>query len=132
TDSTQFSELAHERMNAAGSPVAAVLVFEASHPQDERTTTLVVRRKGRLSARIECHGRGAHSGVAHPNGANAVIELCRVMASLAERTDYEREVTWNPASVSGGIPGDVTNRVPHHAAGDLEVRAYEPDQLAEA
>ncbi len=130
TDSAQFVDLAVDRLTRQGRP-AAVLVFESADPVDETTTTVVQRRKGRLNAQITCHGRSAHSGADHGSGVNALVELARIVAALAARTDPAREVTWNPATARAGVPG-VVNRVPHHAVAELEVRAFDPECLAEA
>ncbi|MDZ4288283.1 MAG: M20/M25/M40 family metallo-hydrolase [Prosthecobacter sp.] len=105
----------------------AVLVFEGG-PRVGGDYHLVTSRKGRAEYRISCTGRAAHAGSSHAEGINAVVELARVLPQAADLTDYAREVTVNIASIRGGT---VLNRVPHEAAADLEIRAFDPGVMRE-
>ena len=101
----------------------AALVFEAEgRPQG--TPCLVVARKGRATFRLTVEGRGSHAGAKHPRGANAVVQLARVVDRIAQLTDYSRHLTFNVGSVSGGGP---VNRVPHLATAEIEMRAFTPE-----
>lgn len=96
----------------------ACLVFEGD---GDRPGFRVVRsRKGAGTFRVRAAGRGAHSGVSHAAGANAIHQLARVIDRLQGLTDLDRETTVNVGVVSGG---SVTNRVPHEAEARLEMRA---------
>jgi len=81
-------------------------------------------RKGRAVFRIESEGRGAHAGVAHHLGVNAIVKLCKVVTHLAEITDYSKGITVNTGIIGGGTG---LNRVPDNAFADMEMRAYEQE-----
>lgn len=108
----------------------AVLVFEGG-PRQGSEYHIVTARKGRAEFRLMAHGRAAHAGSSHHEGANAVVALAEAVKAAAAITDYERDLTVNVATIHGGT---VLNRVPHEAAAGMEVRAFEPAalQLAEA
>lgn len=100
----------------------AALVFEADGG-DRSAFSLVTARKGRATFRIEVSGRGAHAGGQHPRGANAITQLAHVVSALEKLTDYSAGLTVNVGSIQGGT---VTNRVPHFATAELEMRAFDP------
>ena len=106
----------------------ACLIFEADGGTAE-SPSLVAARKGRCTFNVEVAGRGSHAGSAHRYGANAVVEISRVITQLSASTDYERQLTVNVGSVHGGT---VANRVPHFASAELEMRAFAPDVYAAA
>jgi glutamate carboxypeptidase len=54
------------------------------------------------------------------------VDLAPIIQAAASLTDHARELTVNIGNVTGGT---VLNRVPHHAAIELEMRAYEPALL---
>lgn len=116
---SDFADRVRERCPAGA---RAVLVFEGG-PVEEGRHHLVTARKGRLEYRLECHGRAAHAGSAHHDGINAVLALAGVLPRVAALADPRRELSVNVASIQGG---SVLNRVPHHAAAELEMRAYDP------
>lgn len=107
----------------------AALVFEAQNLGSDGVPRLVVARKGRCTWRVTVSGRGAHAGSRHPQGANAVVQLARTIQRIAALTDYDRELTFNVARVSGGAG---LNRVPHYAEAEGEFRAFEPAVLSQA
>lgn len=106
----------------------AALVFEAEGFFGGRRR-LVVARKGRATWRLTVHGRGAHAGAKHQRGANAIVQLGRVLDRIAGLTDYAAALTVNPGRVSGGT---VLNRVPHEAIAEGELRAFAPDVFTRA
>ncbi len=124
TSSCGFARLCSERMDEG---TLAALVFEAEGRRDG-VRRLVVSRKGRATWRVSVSGRGAHAGGRHPRGANAIVELGRVVQRIAALTDYTRDLTFNVGSVIGG--GGL-NRVPHLAVAQGEFRAYDPDVFAQ-
>ncbi|MBN1533163.1 MAG: M20/M25/M40 family metallo-hydrolase [Spirochaetes bacterium] len=124
TESSDFGDLCVERLGR--SPLAC-LIFEGGDSGDGEYR-LVTSRKGRASFLVESLGRGAHAGVDHRSGANAVVQLAAAIRELHDITDYERDVTVNIGSVSGGGP---LNRVPHHASLEAEIRAFDPVLLEE-
>jgi glutamate carboxypeptidase len=79
----------------------ACLVFEAGH-WAENVFHFVRARKGRATYDITVVGRSAHSGSSHPLGANAIVQMSRVIDRIASFTDYERQITFNVGTVEGG------------------------------
>src|SRR4029450_4224761 len=75
----------------------AALVFESEGRLGEERL-MVVARKGRATWRVTVAGRGAHAGAKHRHGANAIVELGRVVQRIAALTDYSRELTFNVAT----------------------------------
>ncbi|MEN3940833.1 M20/M25/M40 family metallo-hydrolase [Prosthecobacter sp. SYSU 5D2] len=118
------------RCTAERCPAGArgVLVFEGG-PRDAAGYHVVTSRKGRLEYKITCEGRGAHAGSNHALGINAVVEMARILPRIHALSDPERGLTVNVASFNGGT---VLNRVPHQAVVKLEMRAFEPQVLADA
>jgi glutamate carboxypeptidase len=99
----------------------AVLVFEGGLLRG-REFTLVTGRKGKADFRVSGSGRAAHAGSFHADGRNAIVALSDAVLRLAALTDYAKEVTVNVGAIRGGT---VVNRVPHEAACDLEMRAFD-------
>ena len=106
----------------------AALVFEADGGTGD-VYSLVSSRKGRATFSVEVSGRGAHAGSQHKHGANAVVELADVVGRIAAITDYSSDLTVNVGSFHGGT---VTNRVPHFARAELEMRAFDANVYAGA
>ena len=106
----------------------ACLVFEGGRWQQNHFR-LVTRRKGMGQYRVAVTGRSAHAGVAHAQGANAVIQLAEIVQRIAALTDYQKELTFNVGTFQGGV---VMNRVPHRAETLVEFRAFDPDVYREA
>jgi glutamate carboxypeptidase len=124
TLSQDFGEVCRKRLVA---DTLAALVFEAEgRLGDERL--VVVARKGRATYRVTVNGRGAHAGTKHRHGANAIVQLGRVLQKLAALTDYSRELTFNVGTIHGGTG---VNRVPHEAMAEGEFRAFTPETYAQ-
>lgn len=109
---------------AAWPPLAAV-VFEAGAPSRaegavDESFAYVTGRKGMRIWRVEATGSEAHAGNAHADGVSAVDTIVRVCAALGDVTDYDRGITVNVGTVSGGT---ATNTVPAHAEARVEMRA---------
>ncbi len=118
--SADFAEVCGRRIGAG---TRAALVFEAEgrRPGIRR---LVVARKGRGAWHVRVAGRGAHAGVAHAQGANALVQLARSVQKIAGFTDYDRDLTFNVGTVRGGSG---LNRVPETAEAEGEFRAFTPE-----
>lgn len=110
------------------SGVKAVLVYEGG-PVMGGNYHLVTSRKGRASYRLTAHGKAAHAGSAHAEGINAIVGLVDVVKAAAALTSYDDGLTVNVGVIRGGT---VTNRVPHEATAELEMRAFDPHVLKEA
>lgn len=123
-EAEDFGRLCAERL--AGS--LGGLIFESGDVQGNRFK-LVRARKGLASFRVQVQGKAAHAGNAHHRGANAIVQLAEIVQQLAALTDYERQLTVNVGWVAGGT---VTNRVPHEAEAQLEMRAFSVEAFEEA
>ncbi|HET6408735.1 MAG TPA: M20/M25/M40 family metallo-hydrolase [Chthoniobacteraceae bacterium] len=116
TDSEDFGVVCRTHLPA---DTKACLIFEADGGNAEKFS-LVTARKGRATFQLEVHGRGAHAGSQHARGANAIVQIGRVIEKMESRTNYERGLTVNVGTISGGV---VMNRVPEVASAELEIRA---------
>ncbi len=125
TESADFGALCARLL---GNDSPACLVFEGGEDENGAFRA-VTSRKGRMSYLVEAEGRGAHSGVDHPSGANAIVQLASAALGIHGITDYSRDLTVNIGRIGGGGP---LNRVPHNAWLEAEVRAYDPAVLDEA
>jgi len=125
TLSHDFGDVCRHRFEGG---TLAALVFE-SEGRLGGERLMVVARKGRGTWRITVDGRGAHAGSRHRHGANAILQLGQTLQRIATLTDYERDLTFNVATVSGGT---VLNRVPHEAVAEGEFRAFTPEACARA
>ncbi len=121
--SQDFGELCRQRLDGA----LANLVFEAGALSND-VFKLVVARKGKAEYRVTATGRSAHAGNGHQTGANAIIALAEALQRVAALTDYARDLTFNVGTVSGG---SVTNRVPHFAEAQVEMRTFDPQVFEE-
>lgn len=117
--SPDFGELCRRHFSPQ---TVAALIFEAEG-RSGKTGLLVVARKGRGTWRLTARGRGAHAGSKHRQGANAIVQLGRILQRAAALTDYSRDLTVNVGTVCGGT---VSNRVPHEAVAEGEFRAFAP------
>jgi glutamate carboxypeptidase len=102
----------------------AALVFEAGRKND----LIITRRKGTGAVTAIAHGRAAHAGNAHKEGANALWALAKFVDRVQTLTSYERGVTVNVGKVTGGSS---KNTVPDHAEALLDLR-FETTQDGEA
>lgn len=116
-----FGDLCIERLDSPDT--LGCLIFEGG-ARFEDNYKVVVARKGMALFRIEVAGKASHAGSAHPNGANAIVQLAQTIQQVASVTDYTQDVTVNVGTVSGGT---VTNRVPHYAEAQLEMRTFKPE-----
>lgn len=124
-DGSQFGRLCQARL--AGSETLAALIFEGGYCADQQCK-LVVARKGMVIYHLTANGRSAHAGAAHQQGASAILQMADLLQRVGQLTDYERELTFNIGTVSGGT---VNNRVPHAAFASVEMRAFAPQVYAE-
>ncbi len=119
-DGEDFGQLCRERL--AGD-ARACLIFESGKVEG-RDNWVVVARKGMAVYRMTARGKAAHAGSAHEQGANAIVELADAIRRVHGFVDYERALTFNVGTVQGGT---VTNRVPHLAVAELEMRAFDTE-----
>ena len=112
-----FGDLCRQKI---GDDAAAALVFEGGHRQGD-TFKLVVARKGMARYRIEVDGRSAHAGTSIDEGASAIVQLAEVIQRVSALRNAEQGLSVNIGLIEGGT---VTNRVPHFAAANGELRAF--------
>jgi glutamate carboxypeptidase len=120
TGGQDFGRICVQRL---GGKVLGCLVFEPGSWSGNKPH-LVVARKGMAVYRIEVEGKAAHAGSSHPQGANAVLQMADVITRVCRMTDYDRDLTFNVGTVTGGT---VINRVPHFASASVEMRAFQMD-----
>ena len=99
----------------------ACLVFEPDNVR-EGGFGILRSRKGSVKMRINVTGRGAHCGGQFDKGANAVVQLARLVEKAAALSDLSKDLTVNVGSFHGGI---VFNRIPHEAEALIDIRAYD-------
>jgi glutamate carboxypeptidase len=91
------------------------LVFEAGRKND----LVITRRKGTGAVTAIAHGKAAHAGNAHKEGANALWALAKLVDRAQALTDYARGVTVNVGKVTGGTS---KNTVPDRAEALIDLR----------
>jgi len=110
------------RREVAGAQAA--LVFESGRAND----AIITRRKGTGMLVATAHGKAAHAGNAHAEGANALWALARFVDRVQGLTDYARGMTVNVGKVVGG---QGKNTVPDLAEAHVDLR-FETHADAEA
>jgi glutamate carboxypeptidase len=91
------------------------LVFEAGREGD----AIISRRKGTGAITAVAHGRAAHAGNAHEQGANAIWAIALLVDAAQRLTDYARGVTVNVGRFMGG---QSKNTVPDRAEAQIDIR----------
>ena len=102
-------------IGAAIAGSSACLVFEAGRKAD----AIITRRKGTGGMTAIAHGKAAHAGNAHREGANAIWAAARFVDAVQSLTDYARGVTVNVGRIAGGHS---KNTVPDRAEVSLDLR----------
>ncbi len=115
-----FGELCIERL---APDAMAALIFEAGFMNND-DFLIVAARKGMARYKVTVEGKSAHAGNNHPEGANAIVQLAEVAQRVAALTNYDKNITFNPGVISGGVG---VNRVPHESELLVEMRAFDKD-----
>jgi glutamate carboxypeptidase len=105
----------HGIIAAAVSGASASLVFEAGRVAD----AIITRPKGTGGMTALVHGRAAHAGNAHRQGANAIWAAARFVDAAQRLTDYDRGITVNVGRIVGG---HTKNTVPDRAEAHVDLR----------
>jgi glutamate carboxypeptidase len=111
-------------LQALATGAACALVFESGRAGD----AIITRRKGVGAMTVTAHGKAAHAGNNHKDGANAIWGLAKFIDAAQQLTDYARGCTVNVGQLSGGTS---KNTVPERAECKLDLR-YETVADAEA
>ncbi|HUS65319.1 MAG TPA: M20 family metallopeptidase [Kofleriaceae bacterium] len=102
-------------LEAVSRGARAALVFESGRSDDG----IVTRRKGTGNLAVSARGRAAHAGNAHTEGVNAIWLLSRLIDRMQRLTDYDRGVTINVGTITGG---EAKNTVPAAATCGVDFR----------
>ncbi len=102
-------------LRAVATGAAAALVFESGRAGD----AIITRRKGTAGVSVQAHGKAAHAGNAHAEGANAIWALARFTDRAQSLTDYARGITVNVGRIEGGIG---KNTVPDACRAEVDYR----------
>jgi glutamate carboxypeptidase len=116
------SSTPHLRELARGA--ACALVFESGRAGD----AIITRRKGVGAITVVAHGKAAHAGNNHKDGANAIWAIAKFVDAAQQLTDYARGCTVNVGQVTGGTS---KNTVPERAECTCDLR-YQTVADAEA
>jgi len=108
-----------ERLALASS---AVLVLEPAQGLACKTA-----RKGVGDYHLHITGVAAHSGVDFERGHSAILELARMLQTVAGFTDLRIGRTVNPGVISGGTRSNV---IAEHAYADVDVRIAKASDAA--
>ena len=92
----------------------AVFVLEPAQGLAYKTA-----RKGVGFYNVEVTGIGAHSGVDFERGHSAVLELAKLVQTMSNFTNLERQLTVNCGVVAGGTRSNV---IASHAHAEVDVR----------
>ncbi len=103
---------------ATGIDVA--LVFEGGRSNGD----LVKGRKGVGRYFLRVTGKGAHAGISHADGVNAIEDLSAKILGIQNLTDYSRGITLNVGKVSGGVS---RNTVAPEANAEFDLRLIHPE-----
>lgn len=120
TDEEVGSPSSRPLLEALAPALTGALVFEKGRAEDR----LVTRRKGTGTFMVTATGRGAHAGLAHERGINAIEALAFCIPRVERLTDYERGVTINVGLVEGGTS---KNTVPEQASCTIDARFERPE-----
>lgn len=110
------SEASRAMIEAEARRSDAVLVLEPAFGADGRLKT---QRKGVGGVELVVTGKSAHAGIEPEKGVNAVHELALQIERLAGMNDLKRGITVQATVIEGGT---VSNVVPAHARGEVDIR----------
>src|SRR4030095_7001995 len=80
---------------------------------------VITRRKGTGAMTIVAHGKAAHAGNSHKEGANALWAVAKLVDRAQALTDYARGITVNVGKITGGTS---KNTVPDRAEALIDLR----------
>jgi glutamate carboxypeptidase len=78
-------------------------------------------RKGVGNFLVRVRGIASHAGVAPEKGANAIVELSRVILEFQSMNEGGRSVSVSPGLIRGGVASNV---VPDYAEAEIDFRFY--------
>src|ERR1051325_7019976 len=111
-------------LQALARGASCALVFESGRAAD----AIITRRKGVGAMTVVAHGKAAHAGNNHKDGANAIWAIANFVDAAQRLSDYARGCTVNVGQMTGGTS---KNTVPERAECKCDLR-YETVADAEA
>ena len=109
------SPTSRPHLEALAADAQCALVFESGRAAD----AIITRRKGVGAMTVTAHGKAAHAGNNHKDGANAIWALAKFVDAAQQLTDYSRGRTVNVGMFKGGTS---KNTVPESAECMLDLR----------
>jgi glutamate carboxypeptidase len=94
-------------------------------PPEANSNALKTERKGVGIFRINAKGVNAHAGNHHEDGANAILEIAKIVQRLENLTNYKLGTTVNVGTINGGSG---TNIVPDTAEISVDLRYKAADE----
>ncbi len=85
---------------------------------------VVTARKGVGRFEMHVHGKQSHSGSRHQDGHSAILEMARQILDIEGMTDYERGITTNVGTVTGGTAINVR---PGECSAEIDLRVPDPE-----
>ena len=119
TDEEIGSPVSRPITEKLASECSAVYVLEPAQNLSSQVAAYKTARKGTGNWRIAVEGIGAHAGVDFEKGANALLELSRLIPIISSWTDLARGLT---VSVNVAGAGGKTNVIPASAWAEVDVR----------
>ncbi len=115
SDEEVGSPSSRPHLEALARDAACALVFESGRAAD----AIITRRRGVGAMTVVAHGKAAHAGNNHKDGANAIWALSKFVDAAQQLTDYTRGCTVNVGMFRGGTS---KNTVPESAECMLDLR----------
>ena len=119
TDEEIGSPVSRPITEKLASECSAVFVLEPAQNLAGASAAYKTARKGTGNWRVEVTGIAAHAGVDFEKGANALLELSRLIPLISSWTDLTRGLT---VSVNVAAAGAKTNVIPAAAWAEVDVR----------
>ncbi len=125
SDEERLSPTSKNLIQAQARRAHSVGILEPARPGGE----YVMGRKGAGSFSLEVTGKAAHAGNQPELGASAIWDLAQKIADLHALTDLEQGTTVNVGVIRGG---ERPNVVADHAAAEIDLRAWTPEDAERA
>ena len=81
-------------------------VFEGAEKENGKNG-FVTARKGVILGTIDIEGKESHAGCAYLEGRSAILEMAHKIIEFYDFNDYENQIYYNVAPVSGGRPNGI-------------------------
>jgi len=96
SDEEVGSPTSAEHLKSLAAGASCALVFESGRAND----MIITRRKGVGAMTVIAHGKAAHAGNNHKDGANAIWALSKFVDAAQSHTNYEKGITVNVGQFS--------------------------------